>query len=207
MKENRIGPVAGIAFGVAALPLLHLSVVDFENKSASDSDFASHIADRYLSISIASGVGILLIGLLVAHIFWLGRFLSVHFPFGAKVAQGCALITASALTIGFGFSIVTSYGAREKFPDISVRTVAMIAENLGTSLMIGLAAFAGLIALLGWRKKLPLWMTIVSSIEVLISLVATIGGVPAAAAIVTIAWVLVNSIGMSWRVRTSTNIV
>lgn len=197
MKENRIGPLSGVVFGVAALPLLHLSVVDFENKAATDPEFASHIADRYLSISIASGVGLLLVGVLVAYIFWLGNLLSEHFPFGAKVAQGCAMITASAMTIGFGFSIITSYGAHEEFPDSSIRTTAMIAENLGTSLLIGLAAFAGLIAMLGWRKKLPIWMAIVATIEVLISLASIIGGVPAAAALLTIAWVLVNSIGMT----------
>lgn len=203
MNENRIGPLAGVVFGIAALPLLHLSVVDFENKAATDTDFAARVADRYISISIASGVGLLLVVVLVAHIFWLVNFLSAHFPFGARVAQGCAMITASAMTIGFGFSIVTAYGAHEKFPDISIRTTAMIAENLATSLLIGLAAFAGLIAILGWRKKLPIWMAIVATIEVLISLASAIGGVPAAAALTTIAWVLVNSIGMTRQARKS----
>jgi hypothetical protein len=206
MNENRIGTLSGVVFGLAALPLLHLSVVDFENKASTDTDFAAHIADRYISISIASGVGLLLVGVLVAHIFWLGNFLSTHFPFGAKVAQGCAMITASAMTIGFGFSIITSYGAHEKFPDSSIRTTAMIAENLGTSLLVGLAAFASVIAMLGWRKKLPIWMAIVATIEVLISLASTIGGVPAAAAIATIAWVLVNSIGMTRQARKSSSI-
>ena len=207
MNENRIGPLAGVVFGVAALPLLHLSVVDFESKTATDANFATHIADRYISISIASGVGLLIVGVLVAHIFWLGNFLSVHFPFGAKVARGCAMITASAMTIGFGFSIITSYGAHEKFPDISIRTTAMIAENLATSLLFGLAAFAGLIAMLGWRKKLPIWMAIVASLEVFITLATTIGGIPAAAAIATIAWVLLNSIGMGLRERKSAIVI
>lgn len=206
MNENRIGTFTGIVFGVAALPLLHLSVVDFENKAATDPNFAAHIANRYISISIASGVGLLLVGVLIAHIFWLGNYLSVHFPFGAKVAQSCALVTASAMAIGFGLSIVTSYGAHEKFPDMSVRTTAMIAENLGTSLLIGLAALAGLIARLGWRKKFPLWLTVLASIELLISLASTIGGVPAAAAIATIVWVLVNSIGMARHIRKSASI-
>ena len=106
------------------------------------------------------------------------------------------------MTIGFGLSIVTSYGAHEKFPDMSIRTTAMIAENLGTSLLIGVAAFAGLIAILGWGKKFPIWLTLIASIEELITLAATIGGVPAAAAIVTIAWVLANSIGMARQIRT-----
>lgn len=207
MNENRIGPLAGVVFGVAALPLLHLSVVDFENNAATDSNFATHIADRYISISIASGVGLLLVGVLVAHIFWLGNFLSLLFPFGAKVAQGCAMITASAMTIGFGFSLVASYGAHEKRSDISVRTVALLAENLGTSLLIGLAAFAGLIVIAGWRRRLPIWMAIVASLEVLITLVTTIGGVPAAAAIATIAWVLVNSIGMARQAKKSASLV
>ena len=105
------------------------------------------------------------------------------------------------MTIGIGLSIVTSYGAHEKFPDLSVRTTAMIAENLGTSLLIGLAALAGLIALLGWRKKYPLWLTVLATLELVISLAATIGGVPAAAAITTIAWVLVNSIGLARQIR------
>ena len=201
VNENHVGSLAGVVFGLTALPLLHLSVVDFENKTATDSDFVAHIADRYIPISIASGVGLLLVGVLLLHISWLKGLLSRHTTFGAKVAQNCALITASAMAIGFGFSIVTAYGAHEKFPDLSVRTVAMIAENLGTSLMIGLAAFAGLIALLGWRKKFPLWLTLIATIEVLITLVVTIGGVPAAAAIVTIVWVLANSIGMAREVR------
>ncbi len=203
MNENRIGILAGVVFGVAAIPLLHLSVVDFENKTATDSNFAAHIADRYISISIASGVGLLLVGVLITHTYWLGNLLSVHFPFGAKVAQSCALVTASAMAIGFGLSIVTSYGAHEKFPDLSVRTTAMLAENLATSLLIGLAALAGLIARLGWRKKISLWLTVLATMEVLISLVATIGGVPAAAAMSTVAWVLVNSIGMARHVRKS----
>lgn len=197
MNENQVGSLAGVVFGLTALPVLHLSVVDFENKTASDADFVAHIADRYVSISIASGVGLLLVGVLVVHISWLKGLLSIHARNGARIAHNCALITASALAIGFGLSIVTSYGAHEKFPDISVRTVAMLAENLGTSLMIGLAAFAALIALLGWRKKFPLWLTLIATLETLITLAAMVGGVPAAAAIVTIVWILVNSIGMA----------
>jgi len=201
MNENRIGSLTGVVFGLTALPLLHLSVVDFENKTATDVDFVTHIADRYIPISIASGVGLLLVGVLIVHISWLKGLLSKHTTFGAKVAHNCALITASAMAIGFGFSIVTAYGAHEKFPDISVRTVAMLAENLGTSLMIGLAAFAGLIALLGWRKQFPIWLTLIATIETLITVAATVGGVPAAAALVTIVWVLANSIGMSRQAR------
>ena len=72
MNENRIGTLTGVLFGVAALPLLHLSVVDFENKTATDSNFAARIADRHITISIASGVALLLVGVLIAHILWLG---------------------------------------------------------------------------------------------------------------------------------------
>ena len=55
---------------------------------------------------------------------------------------------------------------------------------------------------IGLGKKFPIWLTLIASIEELITLAATIGGVPAAAAIVTIAWVLANSIGMARQIRT-----
>lgn len=201
MERNRLGALTGIAFGIVALPLLHLSVVDFENKSLTDAQFGAQVASRYLSISIASGLGLLLVAILIFHIYWLSGYFSSSFILGAKVARGCALVTASALAMGFGFSLIASYGAHEKRSDIAIRTVALIAENLGTSLLVGLAVFAGLIMTSGLRRELPKWIAILAGLEVLATLVSTVVGIPAASALVTITWVLVNSIGLYFHVN------
>jgi hypothetical protein len=197
MESRRFGAAAGIAFGIGAVPLLHLSVVDLENKTATDSAYAAHVDDRYVSTSVAAGVGLLLVLILLVHLVWLSDLLAVHAPSAARVGFAAGVVTAGALAIGFVLSMTAAYGAHENFPDSAVRTVGMLAENLGTSLLVGLAVFAGVVAVLGWRGVLPRWLAVLGTLEVLLAGIATAVGVPAAAAFPTVVWVLLNSAGLA----------
>ena len=177
-----------------------LSVKDLSDETASDTTYMDNLSTNYQSIQIYAGLGLLTVFLLLAHVEWLSTIISKHSEFSAKISKSCAQITATGFILSYGLVTVATYGVG-RFPDQVVRSSGMLAPTIIGPFLIGLAVFAGAIAIIGWKGKFPKWMAILATLIVLITVIATVSGATGAAAFPIIIWLLINSIGMHFYSR------
>lgn len=182
------------------MPLFKLSAGATGDETSSDATYIDKILTDHQSIQRFAGLGLLSVILLLAHVEWLSAIISKHSKFTAKIAKSSGQIAAIGFILSYGFVIAAAYGAGT-FPDLTVRTMGMLAPNILGAFLIGLAVFAGAIAILGWKGKFPKWMALLATLIVLLAVVATVTGAPGGAAFPILVWLLINSIGMHFYSR------
>lgn len=195
MNSNKTGMYSGILFSILTIPLFVMSVFSVGDETSSDTTYINNLLEDHQSIQAFAGLGLLSVFLLLAHVEWLAGIISKHSEFTAKIAKSSGQIAATGFILSYGLVVAAAYGAGT-FPDQTVRTIGMLAPNIIGAFLIGIAVFAGAIAILGWKGKFPKWMALFASLIVLMTVVATVVGAPAAASIPIIVWVFINTIGM-----------
>jgi hypothetical protein len=164
-KLDRGWAYSGLLAALLLLPSLHLAAVDLEDKTASPSAYLRHVDDRYVSVALAGGVGLLLTALLIVHLAGLRQSATVRHPLLADAAVAVGGLAVLGLAIGFVSSIMAAYGAHEQYPFEAVRPMGLLAENFAVGLLPALAGPAVLIAVLGLRDKvLPRFLGYVSAL-------------------------------------------
>jgi hypothetical protein len=202
MKVKQMGAYAGILFSIVTIPLFIGAVDAGGDDSASDATYIANLVKDHSSIQMYAGIGLLTVILLLAHIEWLSAIISKHSEFWAKISKSCGQIAA----IGFVLSYGLAFAAAEKagtWPDQVVRTVGMLAPSIIFPFLIGLTAFAGSIAILGWKGKFPKWMAFLATLILLGTIIPTAAGVPGWLFHINF-WLLINSIGMVFYSRKNT---
>lgn len=196
-KSQRGWAYPGLVSALLLVPVLHLAAVDLESKTASPSAYLRHVDDRYLSISVAGSVGLVLTVLLIVHLAGMRRFAIAWHPWLADAAVAVGGLAVLGLAIGFVSSIMAAYGAYERFPYEAVRPMGLIAENFASGLLPALAGPAVLIAVLGLRDKvLP---RLLGYISACFAVVLTVLGVllPGSAALPALLWLLISTATLS----------
>lgn len=201
MKLKQFGAYAGILFPILLFPLSIISTDFARNQTVSDSVYVKTLIDHNHSIQYATGIGLLSLILLLIHLEWLTDVVSQHAPLPARVARSTAQLAVIGVALTFGLTGLAAYGADQKWPDQAVRTTGLLGANVVGMFFVGLGAFAGVIAVLGWKGKFPKWIAFIASLELLIAVVATGVGAPGVAILPTIFWLLANAIGMLFHKR------
>lgn len=196
-KSQRGWAYAGLVAALLLLPVLHLAAVDLESTTASPDAYLRHIDDRYLSISVAGSVGLLLTVLLIVHLAGMRRFAAARHPLLADAAVAVGGLAVLGLAIGLVSSIMAAYGAHERYPFEAVRPMGMLAENFAAGLLPALAGPAVLIAVLGLRDKVL--SRLLGYIAGFFAVVLTVLGVvlPGSAALPALLWLLISTASLS----------
>lgn len=196
MKMKDIGAYAGILFPILAFPLYAISTDFSSDETVTDSVYLANLLENKTAAQYGAGLGLLSITLLLIHLEWLKDLVSVHAPFAARVARSIAQIAAIGVLLTFGLTLLAVYAADQKWPDQMVRTTGLVAGSTLGMFFVGMAAFAWVIAQLGWKGKFPKWMALIATLEVLITVMATAVGAPGVVFLPTMVWLLVNAMGM-----------
>lgn len=194
MKSKQMGAYAGILFSILTIPIFIGAVDAGGDDSSSDATYIANLLKDHQSIQMYAGIGLLTVILLLAHIEWLSAIISKHSEFWAKISKSCGQIAATGFILSYGLAFAAASGAGT-WPDQVVRTVGMMAPSVIFPFLIGLAAFAGSIAILGWKGKFPKWMAFLATLILLGTIIPTAAGVPGWLFHIII-WLLINSIGM-----------
>lgn len=195
MKMKDSGAYAGIFFPILAFPLYVISTNVSSDETVTESVYLANLLENKTA-GQGAGLGLLSIILLLMHVEWLKDLVSIHAPNAAKVARSSAQIAAMGVSLTFGLTLLAVYVADQNGPDSMVRTTGLVGANSLGMFFVGMAAFAWVIAVLGWKGKFPKWIALIATIETLIAVVATAIGAPGIAALPTMVWLLVNAIGM-----------
>lgn len=196
-KSQRGWAYAGLVAALLLVPVLHLAAVDLESKSATPSAYLRHADDRYLSISIAGSVGLLLTVLLIVHLAGMRRFAALRHPLLADAATAIGGLAVLGLAVGFVSSIIAAYGAHERFPFEAVRPMGMLSENFAVGLLPALAGPALLIGVLGLRDNvLPRPLGYVAAF---FAIMLTVLGlvIPGSAALPALLWLVISTATLS----------
>ncbi len=151
IRGSRGWAYAGVLSAAFLVPIMHLAAVDLEGKTASKTAYLGHVDDRYLSVALAGGVGLILTALLVVYLAGLRQIAVVRRPLLADASIAIGGLAVMGLAVGFASSVIAAYGAHENYPFAPVRSLGMLAENFPVVLMPGLAGPAVLISVLALR--------------------------------------------------------
>lgn len=200
MKKIQIGALGGILFPVLIMILIPITQKYTDDLTSTDASYVAKLIEHTHTIQYVAGLGFLSVVLLLMHLEWLTGLVSKHAPFSAKVAKSCGQIAAIGVALSYGLILLATYGAGQKWPDQIIRTTGLL-NNLGGVTFTGLAAFAGVIAYLGWNGKFPKWIAALATLEVVIAVIATGVGAQGVAFLPTTAWLFINAIGLLFHER------
>jgi hypothetical protein len=209
--SSKVAGIAGVVFGLAAVPNLHFMVVDLEGK-ADAANYLAHVDDRYLRIALFGSGGLVLAAVLLVHLLAIRSF-AVESDRGGLFADAATAIAAAG-PIGIFLSscaaIMAAYGAHEGYTFESVRPMGLLAENLFTASLSLLVGSAALVASLALRAGvLRRWLGwVAGGFTVLLGAITLL--LPPVGGLVATAWVLVAGIGFLLapaRARAQTNLV
>ena len=188
---------AGVLSAAFLVPVMHLAAVDLEGKTASETAYLGHVDDRYLSVALAGGFGLILTALLVVYLAGLRQIAVIRRPLLADASIAIGGLAVMGLAVGFASSVIAAYGAHENYPFAPVRSLGILAENFPVVLMPGLAGPAVLISVLALRDRvLPRLLGYVSAFFAVV--LAVLGVVlPGVSAIPALAWLLLSSLALS----------
>ena len=203
MKTKLMGAYAGILFPVLIMFLVTIPTNFTDDLTSTDAAYVAKLIENTTTIQVSAGLGLLSVVLLLMHLEWLTGIVSKHAPFSAKVARSCGLIAAFGVALTYGVITLVAYGAGQKWPDQIVRTTGVLGGPIGVATYVGLGAFAGVIAYLGWNGKFPKWIAALATLEIVIAVIATGVGAPGVAFVPTTAWLLINAVGMLFHERKS----
>lgn len=198
LRWNRSWAYAGVVAAVLLVPALHLSSVDVEDKTANEAAYLQHVDDRYWSISLAGGVGLVLTALLVVYLAGLRRIALDRRPLLADASIGIGGLAVLGLAVSCVSSMLAAGGAHEHFPFAAVRSMGMLGENFFAVLLPpALAGPAVLISVLALRDKvLP---RVLGYVAAFFALVLVVLGVvlPGVGVIPALVWLLISSLTLS----------
>jgi hypothetical protein len=201
MKINRFGAYSGIIFAPVLALILSALGDDATDDKVPNGTYLANLTWHADSIQRIAGLGMLSLLLLLLHVEWLTKIVSQHSQVWSRVARAGALIATMGLALSFSMTITIAYFSANEFQNEMLREAGFIAANLPGNFFIGMAVFAGAIAILGWRGKFPKWLTVLSTVEVVLVVASTANGSPGAAAFPTLVWLFLNAIGLLFHIR------
>lgn len=196
MNFYRFGGYAGIIFSPLLMLILGILGDDASNDRVTNAAYLADLGARSDTIQRIAGLGLLSLLFLLVHVEWLSDIVSQHSQIWSRVARAGALIAAMGIALSYGLTLIIGNFATNEFQNEMLRSTGLVAANLPAIFFIGMAVFAGAIATLGWRGRFPKWLTILSTIEVVLVVVSTANGAPGGAALPTAIWIIVNAIGL-----------